>query len=62
MLPDGSGSDLYKEIKENRFNEGIPVLIMSALAQLRHMTNICQPDDLISKPFDIDNLSISIFS
>lgn len=56
MLPDGSGIDLCKKIKESDYNDGIPVIIMSAHAQLHHLANICEPDDLITKPFDIDNL------
>ena len=56
MLPDGSGIDLCQEIKQDKFNKGIPVIIMSAHANLTHMKNLCQPDDLIAKPFDIDNV------
>lgn len=56
MLPDGSGIDLCQQIKTDKDNEGIPVMIMSAHANLSHMKDLCQPDDLISKPFDIDNV------
>ena len=56
MLPDGSGIDLCQQIKRDQYNDGIPVIIMSAHANLSHMKNICQPDDLISKPFDIENV------
>ena len=53
MLPDGSGIDLCQQIKNDYENKGIPVIIMSAHANLSHMKNMCQPDDLIAKPFDI---------
>ena len=56
MLPDGSGIDLCQQIKRDQYNDGIPVIIMSAHANLSHMKNICHPDDLISKPFDIENV------
>ncbi|WP_027378955.1 response regulator transcription factor [Chryseobacterium daeguense] len=56
MLPDGSGIDLCKQIKNSRENQGTPVIIMSAHAKLHEMTAACEPDDFISKPFDIDNL------
>ncbi len=56
MLPDGSGIDLCQEIKQDKHNKGIPVIIMSAHANLSHMKNLCQPDDLIAKPFDIENV------
>lgn len=56
MLPDGSGIDLCQCIKGSSENKGIPVILMSAHAQLHHLGNNCKPDDIISKPFDIDNL------
>lgn len=56
MLPDGSGIDLCQQIKNDKNDKGVPVIIMSAHANLNHMKNMCKPDDLISKPFDIDNV------
>lgn len=56
MLPDGSGIDLCHEIKQNKCNKDIPLIIMSAHANLSHMKNLCHPDDLISKPFGIENV------
>lgn len=60
MLPDGSGIDLCTELKKNFKNIDIPVIIMSAHAQLKQFKEICQPDDFISKPFDIDHLLLKI--
>lgn len=60
MLPDGSGIDLCTEIKKSSENAEIPVLIMSAHAQLKHFADDCQPDGFISKPFDIDHLLVQI--
>lgn len=56
LLPDGLGTDLCRQIKMDQQNEGIPVVIMSAHAQLHHLANICEPDDFIAKPFDIDDI------
>jgi len=56
MLPDGSGVDLCKEIKQSHHNNGIPVIIMSAHAQLDQLKDLCEPDDFIAKPFDIDTV------
>jgi len=56
MLPDGSGIDLCRQVKQDKENNGIPVIIMSAHAHLVQMENMCQPDDFIAKPFDIDNV------
>ncbi|KFF23196.1 response regulator transcription factor [Chryseobacterium vrystaatense] len=60
MLPDGSGIDLCTELKEDFNNKDVPVIIMSAHAQLKQFNKICQPDDFISKPFDIDHLLAKI--
>lgn len=60
MLPDGSGIDLCSEIKTSSENAEIPVLIMSAHAQLKHFADDCRPDGFISKPFDIDHLLLQI--
>jgi len=56
MLPDGSGIDLCDEIKKNAHKTNIPVIIMSAHAQLKHISLVCKPDYFISNPFDIDQL------
>lgn len=55
MLPDGSGIDLCKEVKYGE-NDMKPVIIMSANAQINKIKEQCNPDDFISKPFDIDDV------
>jgi len=60
MLPDGSGIELCKELKKNFQNKDVPIIIMSAHAQLKNFSDDCQPDDFISKPFDIDNLLVKV--
>lgn len=60
MLPDGSGIDLCDQIKNDRKQDNIPVMMMSAHAQLNEISDHCFPDDFISKPFDIDNLLLKI--
>lgn len=60
MLPDGSGIDLCEQIKNDDLQLHIPVMIMSAHAQLHQMKNCCAPDDFVTKPFDIDNLLLRI--
>ena len=61
-LPDGSGIDLCNQIQNDSHNQNVPVIIMSAHANLQHLKNLCEPDELISKPFDIDNLLLRINS
>lgn len=56
MLPDGSGLDLCSEIKKEDGNEEIPVIIMSAHASISDLKGLCEPENFISKPFDINKL------
>ena len=56
MLPDGSGVNLCQEINQDKNNSSIPVFLMSAHAKLDDIKDLCQPDILIKKPFDIDNI------
>lgn len=56
MLPDGSGIELCKEIKQDLTNENIPVVIMSAHANIRDLKGVCEPENFINKPFDIAHL------
>ncbi|MCX8530898.1 response regulator transcription factor [Chryseobacterium luquanense] len=60
MLPDGSGIALCEEIKNNIHNKNVPVIIMSAHAHLKNITDTCQPDDFVPKPFDIDQLLVKV--
>ncbi|MCX3264866.1 response regulator transcription factor [Pedobacter agri] len=56
MLPDGSGIALCRELKLNSDDEEVPVIIMSAHASLGDLKGICEPENFISKPFDISEL------
>ncbi len=53
MLPDGNGLDLCKELKKNSNTSSIPVVLMSAHADISRMEGA---DDFIAKPFDVDEL------
>ena len=53
MLPDGNGLDLCKELKEGEKTSDIPVVLMSAHADIN---GIGGADDFIAKPFDVDEL------
>lgn len=55
MLPDGSGLDLSKTLKENNTTSGIPVIIMSAHAGSDVALSEGAADGFIQKPFDIDH-------
>ena len=53
MLPDGNGIDLCRELKEDEKTNMIPVVLMSAHADISRIEGA---DDFIAKPFDVDEL------
>ena len=55
-LPDGSGLDLCRNLKNNPNTSHIPVIIMSAHYYPHHSGDEYCGDDFIAKPFDIDFL------
>lgn len=55
MLPDGSGIDLSKTMKESSRTSNIPVIIMSAHAASDVALLEGAADGFIQKPFDIDH-------
>lgn len=60
MLPDGLGTDLCRQIKADKNSLSVPVIIMSAHADLKDISYECLPNDFIPKPFDIDDLLLRI--
>lgn len=53
MLPDGNGLEVCHKLKDDNDTNEIPVIIMSAHADLDKMQGA---DDYIAKPFDVDGL------
>lgn len=60
MLPDGNGIELCKQLKEQYATSKIPVIIMSAHANLENVLQEGNADDFISKPFDIDRFAAKV--
>lgn len=60
MLPDGLGTDLCNQLKEAPETSNIPVMIISAHAKAENVTQSCQADEFIPKPFDIDDVLLKI--
>lgn len=56
MLPDGNGVDICNKLKANPNTKELPVLLMSANANMAFVSKESMADDFISKPFDIDDL------
>jgi DNA-binding response OmpR family regulator len=57
MLPDGNGLELCEEIKNQTENAEIPIILMSALANVQSKFKKSRANDYISKPFDIQDFT-----
>ncbi len=53
MLPDGNGLEICQELKRKERTRNIPVIIMSAHPDIFGLKGA---DDLLAKPFDVDEL------
>lgn len=60
MMPDGSGTDVCNQLKNEPATSGIPVMIISAHTKAEQVTKACNADMFISKPFDIDDVLVKI--
>jgi DNA-binding response OmpR family regulator len=57
MLGDLDGREICKELKGNFDTKHIPVIMISASHHLyNNNVKVCDADDFIAKPFDIDDL------
>ncbi len=56
MLPDGNGIELSKDLKSHASTSKIPVIIMSAHANIDQVFQEGKADGFIKKPFDLDFL------
>lgn len=59
MLDNGiDGRDICKAIKQSAtWVKNLPVIMVSATHDLKDaLLNLCEPDDFVSKPFDINHL------
>lgn len=55
MLPDGNGFEICDQLKSSEVTKDIPILLMSAHANISDIKQVSQAEDFISKPFDIDD-------
>ncbi len=54
MIPDGNGTDICDDLKNDPFTKHIPIIVMSADDQNKQKSLDAGANDYISKPFDID--------
>lgn len=59
MLPDGNGLDLCRGLGERQETNDVPVVLMSAHANLENLAEN-HASDFIAKPFDIEELLLKI--
>lgn len=59
MLPDGNGIDLCRGLNRKEETNKVPVVLMSAHANLENLVESCA-SDFIAKPFDIEELLLKI--
>ena len=54
-LPDGNGVEICQELKNSLRTKHIPVIMMSAHANLAEIKQECEAEAFIQKPFDIND-------
>jgi two-component system phosphate regulon response regulator PhoB len=53
---DASGQQLSKELKTNPQTSHIPIIIVSAVSNIKEIAEAGQADAYLKKPFDLDDL------
>ncbi|WP_231491423.1 response regulator transcription factor [Pedobacter sp. Leaf170] len=56
VLPDGHGINICEEIKLDRTMKNLPVILLTANAEIGKMKLRSRADDFIAKPFDLSDL------
>ncbi len=56
FLPNISGSEICKQIKNNSKTKDIPIIMLSASTQTKSLALKAGADDFMFKPFDLDEL------
>jgi DNA-binding response OmpR family regulator len=59
-LYSGYGADYCKQIKENPETSHIPVILVSAVSNLKEVSKTARADGYISKPFDLNYLEAKV--
>jgi len=54
-LPDGSGLEVCKQLRNECADSSIPILIMSAHANMQQVQSGCNADGFIQKPFELNH-------
>ncbi|RZM21961.1 MAG: response regulator [Pedobacter sp.] len=56
MLPDGNGIDVCRKLSCLKATASIPVLMMSATADLKQISANCPAVGFVAKPFDLSSM------
>lgn len=54
------GSEICIELKSNTSTKDIPVILTSAVNNVEEVAKECEADDILAKPFDIDDLTAKV--
>lgn len=57
ILSDARGSILCKSLKQQPETQDIPVILVSAIAQLPKIASECGADGYLEKPFNLDTIT-----
>ena len=56
MMPNMSGTQVLKELQDNRHTADIPVLVMTAINGMAGGRILNGPNEIVEKPFDVHDL------
>lgn len=56
LMPETNGEEIIKLIKNNSPKKVIPIIILSACQNLEDLTQKCEADDFLCKPFELNEL------
>lgn len=60
MLPDGYGTDLCNDIRNEPSSAELPVVMMSAHAAAARIDKVCHADGFIQKPFELTSVQATL--
>ncbi len=55
-----NGGEICKKLKNNKLTKNIPIIMISANPDTKHISKKCGANDYVSKPFDVNELLFKI--
>jgi CheY-like chemotaxis protein len=60
MMPKLTGGEAARELRNDPLTEGIPIIGISAVADVSSIADLLPIDEVLPKPFDLDDLGAAI--